>query len=134
LNLQIHAQRAWFITMIMYGLLLLGVTADHLLLRNQWFWPVWALQILPLLAIAPGLYARRSRSGIWLCFLLLFYFLVFVEQTTLAFFADMGAVHRIAYPALSTLTVLLFTSGVMYARWQRQVDVAAFNEVDTSDA
>lgn len=42
-------------------------------------WPVWVLRALPLVIFAPSIARDNLRSFIWLCFVLLFYFISAVE-------------------------------------------------------
>lgn len=114
--LALRAQWAWRMTVCLQFAVLSALAVDHFLLRTHSYWPVWLLQTLPLLAVMPGLLAQRARSGIWLCFLLLFYFLSFVEKTAL------DSQHRIAYLGLVVLVMALFTTSLCFVRWQRMSD------------
>lgn len=104
--------RAWQITLALYIGLLAGIGIDHVWLRPLFHWPVWLIQTLPLLALLPGLSMQRSRSAIWLCFMLLLYFLIYVEH------AALDNANRGAYVGLIMLCITLFTSAMLFARWR----------------
>ena len=42
-------------------------------------WPVWLLRVVPLLLFMPSVLRGSLRAVIWLCFVLLFYFISAVE-------------------------------------------------------
>lgn len=42
-------------------------------------WPMWVLRILPLVLFMPGVARDNTRALIWLCFVILFYFVSAVE-------------------------------------------------------
>ena len=114
MNNQQRTRLVWQLTLILYAALLIGLCVDHLLLRPRFFWIVLLLQMLPLVPLLPGLIKQRTRSGLWVCFLSLFYFLIFVEH------AAMDSTNRIAYVVLVITSISLFTAALLYARWSRQ--------------
>lgn len=114
--LALRAQWAWRVTLYLQLALLAAVAIDHFLLRTTSFWLAWLVQTLPLLATLPGIYARRARSGIWLCFLLLFYFLLYVDRTVL------DSLHRVTYLGMIGVVTVHFVAALCFARWQRMVD------------
>jgi uncharacterized membrane protein len=68
------------------------------------------LHILPLLMFLPGVLKKNLRTHIWLCFILLGYFVAAV-------------VNAFACPSWlpiseSVVIVLLFTAGMVYVRWR----------------
>ena len=81
-------------------LLLLALVASHYLA---------ALLLLP---FAYGVLIRNWRAHIWLCFVLLFYFLV--------------GINRLAHQPgwldvmVVTLTAILFVAAMLYCRWSKQ--------------
>ena len=87
-----------------FGLLVLA-----LLLHRFWL-------VLPLLLFAWGLWREDWRSHIWLCFVLLFYFLLNINelanQATVRAWLECG------------LIVLLFSSAMLYCRWVKQIPAA----------
>lgn len=42
-------------------------------------WPVWVIRVLPLVLFVPGVARDSLRAVVWLCFVLLFYFVSAVE-------------------------------------------------------
>ena len=42
-------------------------------------WPMWILRVLPLIIFIPGVARGSLRAVVWLCFVLLFYFVSSVE-------------------------------------------------------
>lgn len=74
-------------------------------------WPVWLLRIAPLVLFVPGVARDNLRAVIWLCFVVLFYFISSVE----ALFAqpsDLVAVVGIV------AVVALFISATLYIRFR----------------
>ncbi len=76
-------------------------------------WVIWLLYTLPLLGFAPAVLKGTPRPHAWLCFVLLLYFT--------------GAVLTAIQPKLAIygwiecgLIATLFTSAMMFARWQSQ--------------
>ena len=108
-----RVQRAYYITSVLYALLLAAIAIEHFALRQISQWPVWLIQTIPLLLVLPGWWRRQTRSGIWLDFLLLFYFLLFVGLAA-------GAHHRIAHVLMALLVVAAFISAMLFVRWQAQ--------------
>jgi uncharacterized membrane protein len=76
-------------------------------------WPLWIVQVVPLLIFAPGLKRGYHRTYSWLCFVVLLYFTWAVTNTLspLAYWRDYLAV---------ALTVILFSSAMMASRWRQQ--------------
>lgn len=109
---------AWQITTVLYGCLLLALILDHTLLRQAFYWPVYLMQTIPLLMVLPGLWQRQPRSVIWLCFIILFHFLVAVENIFQSFSA--GNVYIAAYTCMIAIILSLFTSSILFVRWQKQ--------------
>lgn len=106
-----RADIAWRLTMALYALLLLSLLADHALLRTAFRAPVWLIQTAPLLLVMPGLLRRHYRSGIWLCFMVLFHFLVAVDNVVIS-----G--KPLFYSAMAALIIVLFITSMLFARWQ----------------
>jgi uncharacterized membrane protein len=65
----------------------------------------------PLLLFAFGLFERRPRSIIWLCFVSLMYFIAGVERL----FATPS--DWLAWLAMDAI-VSIFVAGMLYVRWQ----------------
>jgi len=72
---------------------------------------------LPLLIFAWGIWREDWRTHIWLCFVLLFYFLVVINQlaqtpAAWASWLECG------------LIVILFTGAMLYCRWVKIVNIS----------
>ncbi len=84
---------------------------------------IWALRTLPLLVFLPGLIRDRVRTHIWLCFVILLYFLTVVLRL---FY---NPADPVAWVAMGSI-VTCFTAAMLYARWRSQELRAAVAEVD----
>lgn len=71
---------------------------------------VWAIQVTPLLIFLPGMAIQHYRTYSWLCFVLLLYFILAVQN------ALMSTSNMLDYVFL-TLVVLLFIASMMTSRW-----------------
>jgi uncharacterized membrane protein len=71
---------------------------------------------LPLLIFAWGIWRQDWRTHIWLCFVLLFYFLVVINQL---------AQNPAAWSSWLEcgLIVILFTGAMLYCRWVKRVNI-----------
>lgn len=70
----------------------------------------WMMHLLPLLIFLPGMLRGSHRTFIYLCFMLLIYFMLAVAN---AFLPEYGW-----YPWVEiVLTVVLFVSAMMHSRW-----------------
>ena len=72
---------------------------------------IWGLRVLPLVVFLPGLIRDRVRTYIWLCFVILLYFLTLV----LRLFYDPA--DPVAWVGMGCVFVL-FTAAMLYARWR----------------
>lgn len=76
-------------------------------------WLFWGVQCLPLLILIPGMVTQRPRTYIWLCFLMLVYFVKGVD----------GVISPsrawIDYLFLG-ISILLFICAMFTARWMHQ--------------
>lgn len=108
-KLQYYSYR---LTLLLYITLLLVISIS-VPLRSAASLTVWAFQIVPLLVFVPGMLKKSWRTFIWLCFLLLLYFLVAV----LNIFSP--AVLLIDYLEI-TLICALFISAMLFCRWQQR--------------
>jgi len=70
-------------------------------------WPVWIIRIIPLLLFMPSVARDNLRAVIWLCFVVLFYFISSVE---LVFAQPSDPVAVIGIIAV----VFLFSSATLY--------------------
>lgn len=74
-------------------------------------WVIWLIHMIPLLAFAKVMISGSPRGHAWLCFVLLIPFI----QSVLAASNPNTFVYGLVY---SLLVGILFTSAMMYARWQ----------------
>ena len=72
---------------------------------------IWALRVVPLLIFVPGLIRDNLRTYIWLCFVILLYFITLV----LRLFNDPA--DPVAWVGMISV-VIFFTAAMMYARWR----------------
>ena len=84
---------------------------------------IWALRILPLLVFLPGVFRDRPRTYIWLCFVILLYFLTVVLRL---FYNPADPVAWVAMACIVTG----FVGAMMYARWRSQELRGNETEVD----
>ena len=96
-----------------YLSLILVMVEWNLTRANGPTWQILLLQILPLLLLLPGLIKKHYRTYIWLCFILLFYFIKGVEGVLVstAVYSD--------YLFLS-LVIFLFINSMLCSRWLQQ--------------
>lgn len=73
---------------------------------------IWLFKVLPLLFVIPGLIQQRQRTGSWLSFLSMLYFIFGV---LLAFTAGAGLWGWL----LSITSLVLFLSSMLYTRWKK---------------
>lgn len=70
------------------------------------------LQWLPLLLFVPGMWTRQHRSYSWLCFVVLFYFIVAVTNVMSPLASLHGWIMLIA-------SVVLFNAAMLASRWMQ---------------
>ncbi|WP_019530545.1 DUF2069 domain-containing protein [Dasania marina] len=85
-----------------------------------------ALHLLPLLAFLPSIMRQHVRSYVWLCFMLLGYFLAAVPNA-LGCSTPLNILEPI-------LIVLLFSAGMMYVRWRSRALKAALSATDNNQS
>lgn len=73
---------------------------------------IWLFKILPLLFVIPGLIQKRQRTGSWLSFLSMLYFIFGVLLT---FTSGAGLWGWL----LSITSLVLFLSSMLYTRWKK---------------
>lgn len=101
------------ITWLLYGGLILAYSIWQLTRAGGPIYFFWAVQLLPLLLVLPGIKANNPRSYIWLCFLLLLYFIKGFDGVI------SPSREWIDYLVLS-VSVLLFLSAMFTSRWLAQ--------------
>lgn len=74
-------------------------------------WIIWLALLLPLIIFIPGMLQDKLRSYIWLCFVLLLYFM----RLVLALFAEPGSPAAVVG---MVAVVTLFVAAMMYVRWR----------------
>lgn len=99
----------WLALWVFWAVFVLQQVAD--LIRDHAPWPLGVLRALPLLVFMPGVAKDNLRSLVWLCFVILFYFVSAVELA----FARPG--DAIAVLGLMTV-VMLFTAATLYIRFR----------------
>ncbi|HMV71484.1 MAG TPA: DUF2069 domain-containing protein [Pseudomonadales bacterium] len=99
----------YVLLLVVLSLQVFGITTVEPATRG-FLWVIWAG---PLVVFLPGLLRGTWKSYIWLCFVLLVYF--------------MGTVSGLAAPPNAAcewlqlvLVCLVFTSAMLYARWRQR--------------
>ena len=114
--LSARSRRARIVVLICHALLLLLISVDvagieQLELGSRAFlWGVWAG---PLLVFLPGLIRAAWKSYLWLCFVLLMYFMVVVDRLFQKG-ASLGAGCELL------LICAAFVAAMLYARWRQR--------------
>lgn len=80
----------------------------------------WVIQSVPILFFARGIYLHQPRTAVWFCFVLMFYFLVFTVNLSVPGNTSVEVIRVI-------LVISIFTSAMMYSRWQAMVYSAQEN-------
>ena len=78
---------------------------------------IWLLHMLPLLLFVSGVIRQNVRTHVWLCFVMLGYFLLAVQNI----FVCQSLLSAIEV----ALIVVLFISAMMYIRWRSRALAAA---------
>lgn len=74
---------------------------------------IYLLRILPLAIFLPGLIRDQARTYIWLCFVILLYFLTVVLRL---FY---NPADPVAWVAMASI-VVFFNAAMLYVRWRSQ--------------
>ena len=118
--MNIGAMEARRVAWLSYIVLLLQQFTDAW--QRQAPWVVWLALLVPLLRFGPGMLRDRLRSYVWLCFVLLLYFM----RLVVALFAQPA---NPLYITGMVAVVALFISSMLYVRWRsrelREAAVAA---------
>ena len=117
------------VTRLITNLTFAGLIA-LLLVWNTWveplpeklFWPVMAMQLIPLALLAPGVFLGHARGHAWACFVINLYFM----QGVLAAFDPSR--HVFGWIE-SILTFVFFCAALLYIRWRFQFDRKMAGEV-----
>lgn len=102
---------AWQLTLVLYAALLAALVLDHAFMRTHFFLPVLLIQTVPLLLVLPGLLRQQTRSGIWLCFMILFHFLAAISNAFVT-------THTVFYTFIALLVLTLFGTSLLFVRWK----------------
>ncbi len=97
----------WLCLWLCWGVFLLQQIAD--LARDNAPWPLWFVRALPLTIFMLGVARDNLRSLVWLCFVILFYFISAVE---LIFARPTDALAVVGICAV----VMLFVASTLYIR------------------
>ena len=103
------AGRARIVVWFSYGLLLCQQVLEVWLGNAPWI--IWLAVVLPLVIFLPGMLQDQLRSYIWLCFVLLLYFM----RLVVALFESPGSPLAIIG---MVAVVILFIAAMMYVRWR----------------
>jgi uncharacterized membrane protein len=71
---------------------------------------IWLLHMLPLTLLVAGIMRQNTRTHVWLCFVLLGYFLLAVQNI----FVCQGLLNVLEL----VLIVVLFNAAMLYVRWR----------------
>lgn len=71
---------------------------------------IWLLHMLPLLLFVAGVIRQNVRTHVWLCFVMLGYFLLAVQ--------DIFACQSLLNAIELALIVVLFIAAMLYVRWR----------------
>ncbi len=94
-----------------YGLLITAQALEAWTRNAPWI--IWLAVLLPLLIFLPGMLKDNLRSFIWLCFVLLLYFMRLVVRLFEDPTAPLAVIGMFA-------VVVLFIAAMLYVRWRAQ--------------
>jgi len=130
-----YASRARLtLDMTRYGLLLLlAIYTIQVLAITPFNWTMFAVGTLPVLLMLPSVWRGKPVAHAWLCFILLLYFLVAV-QNMFSPNRDVMDIVRLVF------VVIIFLAAMMYVRWgsramraAQQTDDKLLNEDVSND-
>ena len=116
MTLDTKARLSGLITQLSFFGLLIFYTLRFLYLApapTEHPWVIWLIHLLPLIGFSPAVIRGTPRPHAWLCFVLLLYFTGSVLTAIQPHLAIYGWIE-------SLLIVTLFTSAMLFARWQSQ--------------
>jgi len=119
-----RAGRAGQVTWAALALLLLQQGAELWAHRSPWV--IWLGTLLPLLIFVPGMLRGNLRSYIWLCFVILLYFMDLVVEL-FAWPGDLFVCTGLV------AVVVLFTGATLHVRWRARELRAAGGERTVQD-
>ncbi len=105
---------AFYTTFTLVAALVFCFSLWHLLFRPSGpSWLFWLVQCMPIALVVPGMWLRQPRAFIWLCFLMLMYFVKGVDGLVFPSRAWIDYVILIA-------SIVIFCSAMLTARWLQQ--------------
>lgn len=84
-------------------------------------WVVMSIQLLPLLLVAPGMFAGSPRAHAWLCFIVNLYFIQGV-------LAAIDPARELYGWLQAIISLILFIAALLYTRWSYQYERKAAGE------
>lgn len=115
-NLKLRIART--LTHSSYFLMLLALTINAWLQNAPLV--IYVISLLPLMIFIPGMLRSNPRTLIWVCFVILMYFAVAVDNLAGPAPHPMDIVELI-------LTIILFNAAMLFARWRQQEINARIN-------
>ena len=112
-NVYHKARWGWGLAIGSTAILLLSALVEYLVEPNARL-SLLLLQSIPLLLFIPGMWIKHYRTFSWLCFVVLFYFIVAVTQVMSPMADSYGWVNLIA-------SVVLFNAAMMTSRWLQYI-------------
>ncbi|MDN3640456.1 DUF2069 domain-containing protein [Simiduia curdlanivorans] len=112
-NVYNKARWGWALALGATAILLLSALVEYLVEPSARL-SLLLLQSIPLLLFVPGMWVKHYRTFSWLCFVVLFYFIVAVTQVMSPMANGYGWVNLIA-------SVVLFNAAMMTSRWLQYI-------------
>jgi uncharacterized membrane protein len=104
------------------GRVVAGVNLGYANIPGKLLWVILAMQLAPLLLLAPGLLLGTARAHAWACFVVNLYFI----QGVLAAFDPSKALYGWL---LTGLSLSLFCAALMFTRWRFQYERKLAGEI-----
>lgn len=112
-NLDAKARWSWRLAIGATFILLLNAIVEYLVEPDARL-SILLLQSIPLLLFVPGMWLKHYRTFSWLCFVVLFYFIVAVTQVMSPMADNYGWINLVA-------SVVLFNAAMMSSRWLQYI-------------
>ncbi|MBB3167805.1 DUF2069 domain-containing protein [Simiduia aestuariiviva] len=117
----VHQKALWGQRLSAIALAVLVLDALAQQLSPEARWSTLLIQLLPLVIFVPGMLAKHYRTYSWLCFVVLFYFIVGVTNVM----SPLADVHGWVTLVASTV---LFNTAMMTSRWLQYAAIATAQE------
>lgn len=111
------------LTRISFSLMLVAMAANAYVQGAPWI--IYLLCLFPLSIFIPGLMINSTRTLIWICFVILMYFAVAVDNLA-------GPAPQALDWVELILTVILFNAAMMHARWKQALGKESQNQQTAS--